>query len=170
MNLKDTIEFLKEDHQKMEFIIETLNPEELVQHRITQLWNIKDIIGHLAAWNIALTESVDQILNNNEMWFVNQKKQTISEFNQIQVALRKSYTIEEIIEEWQDSFNKLLERLKIISDEDWTFEASFNWNDGTPVTVRDLFEYRYRGYGHEGGHADQIEDYFESDRCSCRPY
>jgi len=167
MNLQESIEYLIEDHRKMEFIITTLNDEEMVQYHILKAWTIKDILAHLAAWNKELKKSIDWILSNEDVWY---RKGGIDEFNKIQVTIRKSKSLKEIIEEWQSSFEALVERLKQLSEKEWNFESSYKWKDGNPIKIKHLFNYRYHGFGHEGGHAWQIEDYFESDRCACRVY
>ena len=167
MNKQEAIEFLIEDHKKMEFIIDALHNEEMVQYHILKAWTIKDIIAHLASWNKELTKSIDWILSNQDLWF---RKGGIDEFNKIQVTIRKPKTLQEVIEEWQTSFDSLIERIKQLSEEDWTFESEYKWEDGNRIKIKHLVDYRYHGFGHEGGHAWQIEDYFESDRCACRVY
>ena len=167
MNKQEAIDFLIEDHKKMEFIINTLNDEEMVHYHILKAWTIKDIIAHLSAWNKELTKAINWILSNEDIWF---RKGGINEFNKIQVTIRKSKSLKEIIDEWQSSFDSLIQRIKELSDEEWIFKSKYKWQDGNQIQIMHLVEYRYHGFGHEGGHAWQIEDYFESDRCACRVY
>jgi len=167
MNKQESIEFLIENHKKMEFMIDTLHDEEMVQHHIVKAWTIKDIIAHLAAWNKELNKSIDWIISKQDVWY---RKGGIDEYNKIQVTIRKSRSLKEIIDEWQVSFSELIDRIKLVSNEEWEFESEYKWKDGNPIKTKHLFSYRYLGFGHEGGHAWQIEDYFESDRCACRVY
>ena len=44
----------------------------------------------------------------------------------------------------------------------WEYQTAFKWGDKIPVSVNSLFEYTYKGEGHEGGHAKQIEEYFKN--------
>ncbi len=167
MNRLEAIDFLQEDHKKMEFIINTLNDEEMVQHHIVKAWTIKDIIAHLAAWNKELRKSIDWIISNEDVWY---RKGGIDDFNKIQVTIRKPRSLDEIIKEWQSTFELLIKRLEELTDDEWGFESKYKWKDGNSIKIKHLFTYRYLGFGHEGGHAWQIEDYFESDRCACRVY
>ncbi|MCG3259321.1 MAG: DinB family protein [Candidatus Heimdallarchaeota archaeon] len=167
MDKEKTREFLKEEHERMNSVINSLNVEELVQYHIVKAWNIKDILAHLAAWNKELTKSIGIVLDKNDVWFRTKNEE---EFNKIQVVLRKSRSVEEIIDEWKNSFTKLIEKIESLSDDQWNFDSGFKWKDGSSISVKSLFGYRKRDLGHEGWHAFQIEDYFESDRCACRVY
>ncbi len=167
MNKEKTLEFLKEEHAKLDFIINSLNQEELVQYHIVKAWTIKDILAHLAAWNKELTKSIGLVLEKKDVWFRTKNEE---EFNKIQVVLRKPRSVIEILDEWENSFTKMIEKIESLSEEEWNFSSEFKWKDGHYVTVKSLFGYRKREYGHEGWHAFQIEDYFESDRCTCRVY
>ncbi len=163
MNKNKTIEFLNENHQKMEFIVNSLHKEEMLQHQIVKAWNIKDILAHLTAWNFEIGKSIDVVLKNEDLWFRTKNEE---EFNKIQVNSRKSYTLQEVIDEWKSSFNKLIKKLESFTCQKWEHDSGFTWKDGSKITVESLFEYRYRGLGHEGGHAVQIEEYFGRDRHS----
>ena len=167
MDKEKTIEFLKEEHERLNSVINSLNVEELVQYHIVKAWNIKDILAHLAAWNKELTKSIGIVLDKNDVWFRTKNEE---EFNKIQVVLRKSRSVEEILDEWKNSFTKLIEKIESLSDDQWNFDSGFKWKDGSSISVKSLFGYRKRDLGHEGWHAFQIEDYFESDRCACRVY
>ena len=167
MDKEKTREFLKEEHERLNSVINSLNLEELVQYHIVKAWNIKDILAHLAAWNKELTKSIGIVLDKNDVWFRTKNEE---EFNKIQVVLRKSRSVEEIIDEWKNSFTKLIEKIESLSDDQWNFDSGFKWKDGSSISVKSLFGYRKRDLGHEGWHAFQIEDYFESDRCACRVY
>jgi len=167
MDKEKTREFLKEEHERLNSVINSLNVEELVQYHIVKAWNIKDILAHLAAWNKELTKSIGIVLDKNDVWLRTMNEE---EFNKIQVVLRKSRSVEEIIDEWKNSFTKLIEKIESLSDDQWNFDSGFKWKDGSSISVKSLFGYRKRDLGHEGWHAFQIEDYFESDRCACRVY
>ncbi len=168
MTKEETVEFLKDDHAKLELVLEALTDEMMISHRISGTWRIKDILAHLSAWNIKLTEAVDVVLNNEKPWFMESFSE--EEFNHIQVVKRKSMSLKEIIDEWQQSFDDMLKKINSLSDEEWKYKTQFKYRDGSEVTVESLFGYRYKGHGHEGGHAVQIEEYFDRDSCACEIY
>ena len=167
MNQAETIQFLKDDHKEFEKVLEILVPEDYVTFRVLGVWKIKDVISHLSGWNIELKNSIDKLLKNEELWFI---KESEDYFNKIQIMRRKSYSVEQVLEEWETTFQDLITKIESISDSDWEFRSKFNWKSGTPVTVKSLFGYRKKGRGHEGYHALLIEEYFERDYCDCELY
>jgi len=173
MTKQQIIEFLKEDHKKMEFVVNSLHKEEFLKFRIQDSWNVKDIIAHLTAWNFELVKMVDVLLKDEKPWFVDdyrKTKQLETEFNKIQVIKRKSHSLEDVIDEWQQSFESLVKKIESLRDNELNYISSYFWEEGSPVTVKSLFGYRYKGEGHEGGHAKIVEEYFDEDHCSCRNY
>ena len=120
-------------------------------------WTIKDIIAHISAWHWQLVEDVDSILSNKKPWYGGEDEAgKENEFNRREVEKRKNWSLEKILQEREDSFMAVIERTRRVNDEEWTRESGHNWEDGTPVTVRSLFEYNYEGADHEGGHAKQV--------------
>ncbi|MCG3227700.1 MAG: ClbS/DfsB family four-helix bundle protein [Candidatus Heimdallarchaeota archaeon] len=175
MTKQQIMDFLSEDHDKMEFVVESLHKEEMMSLRIQGNWNVKDILVHVASWNKELTKSCDLLLKNEKLWFVEDPskiKQLEADFNVLKITIKRSSSLEEVIEEWQDSFNKLLSKIDSFSEEELNFITDYLWATGNPVTIKSLFGYRYKGdeHGHEGGHAKVIDDYFSEDRCGCKQY
>ena len=175
MAKQEIIDFLSEDHDKLEFVVESLHKEEMLDIKIQGNWNVKDILVHVTSWNKELKNACDLLLKNEKPWFVeNPKKikQLETEFNTLKVTIKKSLSLDEVVEEWQQSFKELIEKIDSLSEEEFNFTTVFFWNKDYSVTVKSLFDYRYKGeeHGHEGGHAKVIEDYFSEDRCGCKQY
>ena len=168
MSKEQVIEFLKKDHAKLELVLEALTDEMMIIHRITGTWRIKDILAHISAWNKKLTEAIDLLIKDEKPWFMESFSE--EEFNKIQIVKRKSMSLKEIRDEWEQSFNDMIKKIERLSDSEWEYKTPHKYRDGTEVTVESLFGYRYRGHGHEGGHANQIEEYFDRDDCDCEIY
>jgi len=62
----------------------------------------------------------------------------------------------------KDSFDELIRKIESLSSNDWEYQTAFKWGGKMPVSVSSLFDYRYKGEGHEGGHAKQIKEYFKN--------
>ena len=167
MNREETIKFLQDDHKELEITLEKLSPEDFVTFRVLGIWKIKDVVAHLSGWNIELKKSIDKLLINEELWFVNEPEDY---FNKIQIMKRKSLTVEEVLEEWKNTFVEFIEGIRNLTDEEWEFTSKYKWKSGVPVTVKSLFGYRKKGKGHEGYHALLIDEYFERDYCDCEIY
>lgn len=160
MNKQKTIQFLKNNHKKLEKVINGLKKSQMVEKIILEKWTTKDILAHISAWNLELTKATDDLLNDEKPWFINEEELTEGEFNEIETKKRKSLSLDQVLEEWQTSFVELIRRVKNLSTSEWEYQTPFEWAKDIPVTVNSLFEYIYRGEGHEGGHAKQIGEYF----------
>lgn len=159
MNKIQTIQFLQDDHKKLETIISGLKKEQLTDHAILGTWTTKDIIAHISAWNKEIHKAIDIVLNNEKPWYIDEIE---DKFNEKEIEIRKNWSINQIVEEWQVSFNRLIHRIKIITSSEWNYQTDFTWPGGGSVSIKSLFGYRYQGEGHEGGHAKQIEEFFKT--------
>ena len=152
------IKFFKDDHAKLVSAISQLDKSWMTDRKVNKSWDVKDVIAHISAWNWEIIRQVDDILVNRKPWYVDMDE---ASFNKREVKKRKKWSLDKVLEEWEESFKALIKRIEQLSDSEWLFQADFNWPDGSPVTIQSLFEYRYRGEGHEGGHAVQIKECFE---------
>lgn len=160
MKKQQAIQFLKENHRKLENIINRLKENQITKDIISDKWTSKDIIAHISAWNSELKKAIDNLLNYEKPWFINEEELTEAEFNEKETQKRKNWTVEQILREWQSSFEELIQRIEDLSNSEWEYQTQFEWTKDMPVTVNSLFEYTYKGEGHEGGHAKQIEEYY----------
>ena len=175
MTKQEVMDFLSEDHEKLKFVVDSLHKEEMLEIKIQGNWNVKDILVHVTSWNKELKNACDLLLKNEKPWFVDDPKkvkQLETEFNVLKITIKKSLSLDEVIEEWHQSFKELIGKINSLSEEELNYTTNFFWSEKNPVTVKSLFDYRYKGeeHGHEGGHALVIEDYFSEDRCGCKQY
>ena len=157
MDKDDVIKFFKEDHAKLVSVINQLDKDQMTDKVVIANWDVKDIIAHISAWNWEIVRQVDDVLVNRKPWYIDMNE---VRFNKREVEKRESWSIDRVLEEWNDSFKALIERIENLKESEWKFQAKFNWPDGSPLTIQSLFGYRYKGEGHEGGHAKQIRDCF----------
>jgi hypothetical protein len=157
LDKEETIEFFEVDHGKLVRVISQLDRSWMTDRIVIASWNVKDIIAHISAWNWEIIRQVDDVLINKKPWNVDMAEKS---FNRREVKKREKWSLDKVLQEWNESFKALIDRMEKLSDSEWAFQADFNWPDGSPVTIQSLFEYRYRGEGHEGGHAKQIEECF----------
>ncbi|MFX0087318.1 MAG: DinB family protein [Candidatus Hodarchaeota archaeon] len=163
MNKQQSIQFFNDNHKRLFEVLSRLNNSQMVEEIILGKWTVKDILAHISAWNIEILKAINNILNDEKPWFVNEEELNEAEFNKRETQKRKSWSLEEIVEEWQDSFEKLIKRIENLSNSEWEHQVDFVWKNTTiPVSIESLLGYTYKGEGHEGGHAKQIEEYFKS--------
>lgn len=151
MTKKEKIQYLKQGHEKLKNLINKLNKIQLTETKVLDNWTIKDILVHLAAWNIEYIKRINEVLILGKIpeWWNSPEKE--DEFNNKAIEERKNKDIEEILIEWENSFNNCIKRVEEISDE--------QWDNYKPIALKKFFIYEYHGLDHEGGHAKQIEDF-----------
>ncbi len=162
MNKKQSIQFFNDNHKRLFEVLSRLNNNQMVEEIILGKWTVKDILAHISAWNIEILKAINNILNDEKPWFVDEEELNEAEFNKRETQKRKSWPLEEIVEEWQNTFEKLIIRIDNLSNSEWEHKTDFVWKNTTiPVSIESLLGYTYKGEGHEGGHAKQIESFFE---------
>ncbi|MHA2203657.1 MAG: DinB family protein [Candidatus Hodarchaeales archaeon] len=161
MNKSQTIHFLKNSHEKLVKAINGLEKNQITEDIISGKWTTKDMIAHISAWNFELMKATDDLLKDRKPWFINEEELTEAEFNEKEIKNRKDWSLDQILEVWEISFKELIQRIKNLSKSEWEYQTPFEWTENIPVTVNSLFEYTYKGEGHEGGHAKQIEEFYK---------
>ena len=128
-------------------------------------WTTREVVAHLAGWNIEYTKEVDAILANKPTWHKQYSKgrRATDLANDKFIAERELFSFAQIMKEWEKTFANLIARLEKLSVEDWKHESTKgDWFGEGPITVGKIFEYTYNGMGHEAGHAKQIKEFFKS--------
>ncbi len=128
-------------------------------------WTVRDILAHIAAWDWALVEGVDELLAGQRPAFVQYATRTgEAEFNARAVEEARSVTFDEILAHLRSVHETLLARLESLTDDEWGRSSPYRWGNGTPMTVASLFDYSYKGETHYGGHAGELEAWLERER------
>lgn len=163
MEKQRVIETFRAGHQKMADVIRQLSKEQMVKEKILGSWSIKDILAHLSAWSLEAVKETDRILENKATWHkLYFEKEGEDKFNKREVARCKNRSLEEIIHEWEESFQAEMTRLEELTEEECLHQSNQErWGDGKPVTVYSLYGYEYQGEDHEAAHAKQIQGHFD---------
>lgn len=153
------IKMLKAGHERMTRVVIKIQRKDLGKEKIFGTWTVREIVSHLAAWNLAQRKAIDEILAGDEprWWGLNDDV-----FNDREVKKRKSMSLREVIKEWHGSFTALINRLDKLADEDMITPIHGKKYSKTRVSISAMFEYRYESQDHEGGHAKQIEVFLDS--------
>ncbi len=149
MSKKEKIIYLKNGHKKLINIVNFLNINKLTELDILSGWTIKEILSHIAAWNLENIQGITDILLLGKMpWWWGLPE---DEFNESEIAKRKNLSLTEIINEWENSFDKMITKIENLTEDEW--------ENHKPIPIKDFFMYEYYGLEHEGGHAKQIEEF-----------
>lgn len=154
MTREKTLERLHGGHERLRRVMNKLENRQI--EKILGNWTIKDIIAHLSAWNWEQARAIDDLsANKKPLWW----GLDVTDFNQREIEKRKDWNLAKIVQEWEESFAKLIMRVNELSREAWIHEVYKNGDDGLSASIESMLAYEYEGEDHEGGHAKQIEEF-----------
>lgn len=156
------LEWLKAEHEALRAAVQALDEDQMLHEVVADGWTTCDILVHCAIWNLGELAELEHILNNAATWHMLLTSEYIDEFNQVELEKRRGKSVEAVLAEWGESFDALSARIEALTDAEWQHQSGDAcWDDGRPMTVFSLFEYEYKGRGHEGGHAEDINEHFQ---------
>jgi hypothetical protein len=118
------------------------------------VWSVKDIIGHLAAFEHMLTDVLSTFLDGGDTPYLTQMaEQGGQAFNDIQAAARKSRSVQDVWREYNDACAESTALARRIPPETWTKVGSLPWY-GAEYALDDFIVYSF--YGHKREHCAQI--------------
>ncbi len=149
MNAQD---ILKYGHLTVCRTIDGLDDRHWNTGGVCGVWSVKDIIGHLAAYEQVLIDILNSFLNSNDTPYLNQFKAG-SGFNDAQATLRKDHTVQQVVGEYNDCYAQAMTLVPKISAEIWTKTGTLPWY-GNEYALDDFIVYSF--YGHKREHSAQI--------------
>ncbi|MBU7018097.1 MAG: DinB family protein [Theionarchaea archaeon] len=93
--------------------IQTLSEEEFEKRVITGIWTAKEILSHIAAWDLEFINLSRKVIRDERI----QKSSDFDTFNSSEVTKRRTLTREEIINEVKRNRKAYIEFLVKISQE-----------------------------------------------------
>lgn len=95
-------------------------------------WTIKDIIGHLSAWEQAGVTSLQAHAEGSDAHLPTHLSE--DDYNQLNVARRKNFPFEKIHLEWTETRDWLRQVLEEMPDEQFESEMTYPWGVRGSVT------------------------------------
>ncbi len=112
-------------------------------------WTIKEMISHIAAWEIVIDKALIAYQKSDPPYFLHE--QDFDVFNEEAVAYRASWTLEQVLQEWKEVRAALLKTIQKLKEEDLEVEMVLPW--GSERTVAELIEIAGE---HESEHMEEI--------------
>ena len=135
--------------------IKSLPPEKIVSIQVEGNWTIKDILGHITAWELALLKPMQSLAV--EGVFSVELVTDGEGYNQDHANHRKDWSLEKIQLEMDEVRNKILDAAAKIPDEEWSKSFPAPWGgEGT------LANHIHGLAWHENEHAEVIQKWIET--------
>jgi len=125
-------------------------------------WTTKDLVGHLAAFEVRFVEILTAFLGEEPA--TNLLQQPLETFNDDQAAVRREWSVEAIVGELRDAHAQAMALVPRIPAERWREVGTIPWY-GPEYALDDLVVYLM--YGHKREHGPQFEAVL--DRTVARP-
>lgn len=116
------------------------------------VWTTKDLVGHLGAFEVRFAEVV--MVFGGETPRTNLRAESPTTFNDDQAALRKDWTVDQVVAELRDAHRVTLELASRVPAETWSAVGTIPWY-GPEYALDDLLVYSM--YGHKREHAPQLQ-------------
>ena len=151
------VDMLSYGHQTVTEAIEGLNAAEWEQPGVCGHWSVKEIIAHLASYEVVLVEILQTILEPETAAPLLEKLLTGYEsFNDEQVLLRQAMTAAEQWDEYELAHQKVMDLLRQVPQDKQRQAGILDWY-GPEYDLEDFLVYMY--YAHKREHAAQIHVY-----------
>lgn len=113
-------------------IVERIDPQRVIYPG----WSIKEMIGHITAWEVVIEKTLALYINGDPPYFL--REQDFDIFNQEAVDHRSAWSLEQVIQEWKKIRAGLIKTIQMLKEEDLQVEIVLPW--GSERTVAELIE------------------------------
>ncbi|MAU01845.1 MAG: hypothetical protein CL608_32310 [Anaerolineaceae bacterium] len=151
------VDMLTYGHQTVAEAVEGLNESEWEQAGVCGHWSVKEIIAHLASYEVVLVEILQTILEPGTA--TPQLEQLLTgyeTFNDEQVLRRQAMTAAEQWHEYETAQQQVMVLLRQVPQEKQRQAGILDWY-GPDYDLEDFLVYMY--YAHKREHAAQIHVY-----------
>jgi hypothetical protein len=138
--------YIDQVREQMEVILSEIDPTA----EITPGWTVKEVLGHITAWELVINRALVAYQKGNPPYFMDE--QDFDLFNQEAVDYRSSWTLEEVIQEWKEVRATLKKTIKKLKSTDLEAELVTPW--GSERTVTELIEILGE---HESEHLEDLD-------------
>lgn len=137
----------------MRQVVDSITNGNTVSQVLVGDWTIREVLVHIAGWYREYIREIDGILRNRPIL----SPKTDDIFNRQLLDTNKGRPLEEVIREWDHSYNALISRVSQLTNDDWNHVCAGQiGKDGKEVSMKSLFADLSGGVSHEGKHAAEI--------------
>jgi len=145
-DINDLIKSIDSVRGEMKVLIGNTDPEL----EICPGWKIKEVVGHITAWEIVIDKALKAFQAGDPPYFL--REQDFDLFNKSEVEKRSARTLAEVIHEWEEVRGELKGTITKLNENDLQMEMVLPW--GSERTVQELIEIIAE---HEQEHAENVK-------------
>ncbi len=131
MDKKIAIRRMEQSRAAFLKVLQGLDEAQLDGPAVEGVWTIKDVAGHIAAWDITLLQPMRSFAVGGPFNPANVKD--TEAFNRIEAARRKSWSVKETLAEMEGVRQELMTLLSRLSEEQCTRPVTAPWGKQSPL-------------------------------------
>jgi hypothetical protein len=149
----NAVDILKYGHLTVCRTIEGLPEADWETGGVCGYWSVKDIIGHLAAFEHVLVDVLSSFLEGGKTPYLELMGANRIAFNDTEADKRKDQTVAAVLSEYNDTQAQTMALARRIPANTWTAVGTLPWY-GREYSLDDYIVYAF--YGHKREHSAQI--------------
>ena len=126
------IDYIDQVRNEMAKLVEDTDPTL----EICPGWTIKDVLGHITAWEIVIHKALTTFQAGGPPYFLHE--QDFDLFNEFEVEKRSNWALDDVLRERKVVRKELKDTIMTIKDEDLDTVLVLPW--GSERTIRELIE------------------------------
>ncbi len=128
------LDLLERTRLETRLVLSGLNPDRVV-HDDERAWRVRDVLGHLAVWNVEAARSLNSHARGEEYTCI-ESSGRYYDYNGPAADERKQWSLDEVWAEYESSHDQLNAAIKTMPANQWDRPMLFPWNE--PGTVEQL--------------------------------
>ncbi len=150
MNARDILGY---GHHDVIHALDDLLPEHWTRVGVTPLWSLKDLVAHLASFELFLEDAFKSVLGEKPTPTLDAMEQGRTTFNRDQIAQRRGRSHEQVMQEYQEAHQRVIALAVRLGATRLAEPGTIPWY-GEQYSLDDLIV--YANYGHKREHVAQI--------------
>jgi len=131
----ELLERIHSHRKDLEDSLARLSDEQLVQPGVQGEWSVKDILAHITIWEQRMIRWVGETLRGQipEMPAPGMTWDDLDQLNERTYLENRDRDLSEVLDDFHQSYPKVLEVIESIPEEDMIDPNRFEWRGGAPL-------------------------------------
>ncbi len=130
-NIEETrqqmLSLLEKTRHETRALLSSLEPERTI-HTDERAWRVRDILGHLGAWNWEAARSLKAYAEGGECFCI-PSELMYYEYNGPAAEARKAWRMDQVWAEYETAHDQLDQLVASLPAEKWSGEMLYPWNE-----------------------------------------
>ncbi len=124
---RSLLDLLEQTRRETRSLLSSLDPVRVV-HNDERAWRVRDVVGHLAAWNIEAARSLVAYASGDAYNCIASSSEYF-DYNGPAADARKAWSLDEVWAEYEASHDQLKRAIETMPADRWTGEVIYPWNE-----------------------------------------